>query len=172
MYGFIIFPGLLLLQLRKSDCVVGIVPLDEIFLHEARPCTISQKGVAGRPLAWRLQHVLFSAFTFMSFACACRTCEPHASLRARVHLGDAALLPVLHRQSSSLARLSEDWPALMTPEASPTLPWYPRAVTPLLLGGWQQGEDVECNWGVPEPARAGGKQKGGKEEWGEKVLTV
>lgn len=150
--------------------VVGIVPLEELFLHEARPCTISQKGVAHRPLAWRLQHVLFSGFTFMSFACACRTCV--SLTRVCVHLRDAALLPVLPRQSW----LSGDWPAdrlpqrcaPMTPAALPALPWYPGAVTPLLHGGWQEGEDGECNWGVPEPTRAGAKQKGGRE----KGLTV
>lgn len=26
------------------------------------------------------------------------------------------------------------------------------------------GEDAECNWGVPEPTRAGGKRKGVREE--------
>lgn len=102
------------------------------------------------------------------------TCEPHASPRTRVYLRGSALLPALPRQPS-LA-----WPAdrlpqrsvLLTPEALPTLPWYPCAVTPLLHGGWQEGEDVECNWGVPEPTRAGGKQKGGREECGKRADSL
>lgn len=75
------------------------------------------------------------------------TREPrHVSvLHVRAFEG-SALLPVLPRQSS-LVWLSEDSPAdrllgrsvLLTPEAFPTLPWYPCAVTPLLHGGWQEG---------------------------------
>lgn len=140
VYSFIIFFFLGVFSNWSGQCGSDW-PLDELFLHEARACAISQKGVADHPLAWRIQHVLFSTFTFMSFPCVCVS-----DVCVRACACVSALLPVLPHQSSSSSlafggsayRLL--WSSVpLTPEGFPTLPWHPCAVTLLLHGGWQEG---------------------------------
>lgn len=116
-------------------------PLQEGFLHEPRACAISQKGVADHPVAWRIQHLLCSTITFMSFPCVGRVC-------VCAHVCASGRLPSCQssRTSLLLLRLSGGCAYRLlrrsvglTREGFPTLPWHPCAVTPLLRGGWQEG---------------------------------
>lgn len=78
-------------------------PLDEIFLREPRACAISQKD-ADHPLARRIQHVLFSRTTFMSFPCVRVWVSPCACVSLRA----SALVPDLAHLLLLLLRCLED----------------------------------------------------------------